>query len=358
MYTNKKEKFIYNANYIDSVYVFDDGDFILFGIKLEADKFLDLKKKSNPDLDEKSKLFSGKTFKQKMVFKITSKSCFYNLSNNEFAISCGFTHFEICKFNSDRTKYEIIQFLGKDVEGTCMNIGQLSNGDIFIIKLYLYYYNIYIYRKSENNEKYQLYGNNYLYLLEGLQNIINLNDKEVLTYKKNILEDSLELKIYSNDDYKIKKQNEIKFKDKIAGTRIYLASPLIKINENKMLSYGANNLYIFDLDSLELDTIIQFEKPIIKLLIRPAGNLFLFTENQETVSGNTSFTIYIDKKYCSNIKIDFETNDLISNTEEDITNYCGEKKNIFYLDNYINNGLISLIDKNKLIIYENCDNSI
>ena len=145
MYTNKKEKFIYNSNYIDSVYVFDDGDFILFGIKLEADKFLDLKKKSNPDLDEKSKLFSGKTFKQKMIFKITSKSCFYNLSNNEFAISCGFTHFEICKFNSDRTKYEIIQFLGKDVEGTCMNIGQLSNGDIFIIKLYLCYYNIYIY---------------------------------------------------------------------------------------------------------------------------------------------------------------------------------------------------------------------
>jgi len=96
-----------------------------------------------------------------------------------------------------------------------------------------------------------------------------------------LLNDCLQRRILildMDDDYKIKKQNEIKFKDKIAGTRIYLASPLIKINENKMLSYGANNLYIFDLDSLELDTIIQFEKPITKLLIRPTGNLFLFTE--------------------------------------------------------------------------------
>jgi hypothetical protein len=38
MYINKKVKFIYESNYIDSVYVFDDDNFILFGIKDESIK--------------------------------------------------------------------------------------------------------------------------------------------------------------------------------------------------------------------------------------------------------------------------------------------------------------------------------
>ena len=68
MYTNNKVKFIYESNYIDSVYVFDDGDFILLGPKDESIKnFQEL----NKNIEQKyfSTLFDGKTIITKIMYE-------------------------------------------------------------------------------------------------------------------------------------------------------------------------------------------------------------------------------------------------------------------------------------------------
>lgn len=353
MYINKKVKFIYESNYIDSVYVFDDGDFILFGPKDESIKnFQEL----NTNIEQKyfSTLFDGKTLLPKLCMNVSSEHSFYFLGKDEFAIACGLTHFQICKFNSNRTSYTRIQTLGAKIGGTCINFRQIFNGDICITKMYTGFKGLYIYRKENEN-----YGNNFSFYLEGIDDIINLNKDEILAYKKNIADDSLTLKIMNNNDYKIRIKNDIKFRDNIAGKRIYITLPFYKINDNKIITAGIQFLYIFGLDNLELETIIQFEKDIKNIFIRPKGNIFLLTELKEErkyegVKYNEG-NYYYYNQYINNIKIDFETNDLIFNKEENITKICGKNKSLFKLYNYINNGLITLIDKSKIIIYEDCD---
>ena len=40
----------------------------------------------------------------------------------------------------------------------------------------------------------------------------------------------------NNYDYKIKIKNDIKFRDNIAGKRIYITLPFYKINDNKIIT--------------------------------------------------------------------------------------------------------------------------
>ena len=198
----------------------------------------------------------------------------------------------------------------------------------------------------------------FLFQLEDIDELINLNDKEALGYKKNYAVDSLILKIISIDDYKIIRQNEIKFKDNNNEMRLYTVQPIYKIHKNKLVTYGTKCLYIFGLDNLELETTIYFDKNITKILIRPKENIFLFCRKENKIFKNKrehDGTKFFYEQFLYNIKIDFETNDLIETKEENITDYCGENKELFGLFNYINNGIIALIDKSKIIIYENCD---
>lgn len=351
MYIQKKVKFEYESSYIDSVYIFDDGDFILFGV---ADLSLEKENKSNDESKEKSTLYDGKTLKAKLLLKVSSSHCFFNLLNNEFSICIGYTHFELYKFNSDRTAYEKIQQLSKEQGGSPRILFQALNGDLCVDKFYTGYNNIYIYRKSEANPKYEPYGSKYLYYLEDTDNLININDKEILGYKRRFGVDSVILKIISNEDYKIKRQNEIIFDN---GKKLYYNLPFYKINEDKIITVGTIHLYIFGLDNLELETTIKFDKSINKILIRPKGNIFLITElknekHRKIISDSPS---YYHDKYINNIKIDFKINDLLENKEEKISDITGNNKDLFELYNYIGNGLVTLIDKSKIVIYEDCD---
>lgn len=70
-----------------------------------------------------------------------------------------------------------------------------------------------VYRKNENfdplshaDDLYQLQD----FRIENCEDIIELNEKEFLGYKKMISSESLELKVYNNENYQVKKVNSIK----------------------------------------------------------------------------------------------------------------------------------------------------
>lgn len=334
MFNGKKPRFQYQNDYIDSINVFDNGDFIIFGGL--SGRF--------------STLYDGKTFEPKLNLNIPSLCGFCNLLNDEFAIRSEFSHFEIYKFNSDRTSYTLIQKISTKEGGSSKNLGQLSNGDIYVVRIYVGYSNLYIYRKSESNPKYEPYGGNFLYHLEGIEDLINLNEKEVLGYKIDHGDDCLRIKIFNSEDYKVKRQNEIKFNHE-GKKRLYISLPVYKV-KNKLITAGAKNFYIIGLDNLELETTIQFDKYIKRILIRPKGNIFLIYKSNDYIQKEGE---WFYKQYINNIKIDFETNDLIQSKEEDITEYCGNNKELFEVYNYVNNGIITMISKTNLYIYKNFD---
>ena len=343
MYKNKKVKFNYKSTYIESVYVFKDGDFILFGVP------------------ENSILFDGKTLKQKMNLKVSSDSCFFDLDNDEFALCSNFTHFQINKFNSDKTSFENIQKISTE-DGAARKIMKILNGDICVSKIYVGYINYCFYRKNPVNPDYAPYGTDFFKFLEDWSDLININDKEILTYKFKVAKDSLILKVLENKDYNEVRTNEIKFRSKEIGERLFInaTNTLKLVKDNKIVAFSTFYLYIFGLDYLELETTIKFDYNIKSILIRPKGNIFLFLENRDAKEYNKNSNIgrnkdYYYVQYINSLKIDFKTNDLLEKKEEKISNIMGYNKDIFKMYNYIGNGLVTLIDETTAIIYEDCD---
>ena len=107
---------------IESVYIFDDKDFIIFGI-------------GDINVNKKySKLFDGKTFKSKLDLKVSSSSCFYDLKDGEFGLCINF-NFTINRFNSDRTGFTEIQNLGINNFETGRKLMKLLNGDILFLNI-------------------------------------------------------------------------------------------------------------------------------------------------------------------------------------------------------------------------------
>ena len=357
MYIDKKVIFKYEQVYLDSVYVFEDGDFILFGV---PDNILieDQENKKIVPNSTKSAVFDKKTFKPKSILDISSLASFFNFANDEFAICKDSSSFEIYKFNNDRTSYTQIQTFPNSEGGSSKDIKQLANGDILMSRVYVGYKGIYVYRKNENNPKYAPYGEKFIYSFEDIDEFIDLNDKEVIGCKINHADDSLIIKIISTNDYKIIRKNEIKFNVDLQS-RLYTSLPFYKIHKNKLIATGPKSLYIFGIDNLELETTINFDKFITKILIRPKENIFLLCESRDKKIfkeiGARDGPRFHYAQFIYNIKIDFETNDLIETKEENITKYCGENKELFSIYNYINNGIITLIDKSKIIFYEDCD---
>ena len=353
MFKGKKVLFNYKSSYLDSVYVFDNGDFILFGVT---------DKSTNDTSERKSALYDGRTFKPKLSLKMTSVCAFSYLANDKFSIcvdnSYFNSYFQLCKFNSDRTSYEEIQKLSSIEGGSAKNVKEMSNGDLCINRVYVGFNNIYIFRKNESNPKYEPYGNTFLYHLEDLNELMNLNEKEALGYKINHAVESLTLKVFDISNYKIKRKNEIKFRDSKLKKRMHISLPIYLINNNKLITAGIKFLYIIGLDNLELETTILFEKFINKILIRPNKNIFLIYESRDEkrfeVKGITNSARFYYDQFINNIKIDFGTNDLIEGKEEEITSYCGNNKGLFEIYNYINNGIITLTDKSEITIYKDC----
>ena len=183
--------------------------------------------------------------------------------------------------------------------------------------------------------------------IENCEDIIELNEKEFLGYKKMISSESLELTVYNNENYQVKKVKSIKTEvDK--KKRLYFTTKIYK-NGNKLICGGCYKLFIIDLDSLELETTIGITKVVDKLLIRPNGRIYIVAYDDSLYKTKRHFFI-------QDLKIDFNTNELVESKEINVIDFLqDEESNIFSFDcyNYFNNGLAVVLDRRELIVYEN-----
>mgnify|MGYP002625171876 CR=1 FL=1 len=330
MTDTNKIKFKYKSLKVESIFIFKNGDIIIFG---NGETF--------------STLYDGKTFKEKTTLGVTSDSCFFYLTEEEFGLCISYK-FELNKFNKDRTSFTSIQKLYTKQFETGKSLVKLSNGDILFFKFYMGYMAISVYRESKEN-----FGpGDYLYKLqefriENCEDIIELNEKEFLGYKKNISNETLELTVYDNENYQVKKVNSIK--TEVQGQkRLYFTTKIYK-NGNKLLCGGCYKIFIIDLESLELETTIKISKIVDKLLIRPDGRIYVITYDDSFYKAEIKFFIH-------DLKIDFTTNDLIEDKEINVINFLEDKKSIISsleCYNYFNSGLSVVLDRRELIIFEN-----
>jgi len=151
-----------------------------------------------------------------------------------------------------------------------------------IYSFYLGAYDVAIYRKVDN-----IYEIQNLFLTENLDEIFELNNNEVLGYKLSCSPELLIFKVLSKDNYEIKRKNDIPFLLKNGKKRIYLTQPMSKLSEDKLISFGANRIYIYIfIKTPELKTIIKTFRTILKILSRPKGNIFLFISENLRVSSS------------------------------------------------------------------------
>ena len=222
----------------------------------------------------------------------------------------------------------------------------MSNGDLLVYSYYLFNKDISVFRKNNSIYEYQN-----KFIIENLNEILELNDNEFLGYKYSLSPEIIILKVLNKENYIVKKENEIKC---IYGKkkRIYLTQPIFKVSNDKLLSLGINNIYIFDTKTLDLETTIKISlnKEIIKMLIRPKGNILLICK--ETIP-EVMDPKERNKFYIKNIRINYLTNEFENKGEKDITAKIGDKKNIFEFYNYLNDGLAIIIDKKEIKIFKN-----
>ena len=196
MADTNKIKCKYKSFKVESIFIFKDGDIIIFGI---GESF--------------STLYDGKTFKSKTTLDVTSDSCFFYLTEEEFGLCISYK-FSLKQFEKNRTSYTSIQTFPTKQFETGKSLLKLSNGDILFFKFYMGSMAISVYRKAKENSD-SIFNAEDLYQLqdfriENCEDIIELNEKEFLGYKKMISSESLELKVYNNENYQVKKVNSIK----------------------------------------------------------------------------------------------------------------------------------------------------
>ena len=349
MFSGKNILFNYQSLLIDSVYAFDDGDFIIFG---NGEIF------ENRENIKCSSLFDGKSFAHKLTLKIASDSCFYDLKNDDEFGMCFNYKFTLNKFDQGRNSFKEIQPMKLNDFETGKKLMRLKNGDILFFKYYMGSQAISVFKKTNGD---YMYNNVNKFQIEDLEDLIEINKNKLLGYKRSItIPETLKLTIF-DDNYQVIKKNTIiaEIKDHLYNykKKLYFTIDIQKINDNKVITAGCNNIYIIDINTLELETTIKLEKTIRKLLIRPKGNIFVLTY----ASNDFKKDIYRQSNqncldyFINNILIDFKTNEMISNEEKDITEKAGIYNSCFDMYNYLNNGMIVNIDKSKLIIYGNID---
>ena len=330
MTDTNKIKCKYKSFKVESIFIFKDGDIIIFGI---GESF--------------STLYDGKTFKSKTTLNVTSDSCFFYLTEEEFGLCISYK-FSLKNFENNRTSYTSIQSFPTKQFETGKSLVKLSNGDILFFKFYMGSMAISIYRKTKDptcnaDDLYQLQD----FRIENCEDIIELNEKEFLGYKKMISSESLELTVYNNENYQVKKVKSIKTEvDK--KKRLYFTTKIYK-NGNKLICGGCYKIFIIDLDSLELETTIGITKVVDKLLIRPNGRIYIVAYDDSLYKTKRNFFIH-------DLKIDFNTNELVESKEINVIDFLqDEESNIFSFDcyNYFNNGLAVVLDRRELIVYEN-----
>jgi hypothetical protein len=332
MTDTNKIKCKYKSFKVESIFIFKDGDIIIFG---NGETF--------------STLYDGKTFKPKVTLNVTSDSCFFYLAEEEFGLCISYS-FGLKKFEKNRTSFTAIQSFPTKQFETGKSLVKLSNGDILFFKFYMGSMAISVYRKNENfdplshaDDLYQLQD----FRIENCEDIIELNEKEFLGYKKMISSESLELKVYNNENYQVKKVNSIKT-EVDRKKRLYFTTKIYK-NGNKLLCGGCYKIFIIDLDSLELETTIGIPKVVDKLLIRPNGRIYALSYDDSLYKTKRHFFI-------NDLKIDFTINELVESKELNVTDFLEDKTTIissFDCYNYFNNGLAVVLDRRELIIFEN-----
>ena len=332
---NEEIKTLFYNQTIDSLFVFENGDFIIF------------------DNYGHSILYDKETLNPKITLEVSIRRFFYYLTEEEFGLYTK-NKYKIFKFKNNRTEYyEIHTFELKEFEEG-NKLMRLSNSDILFFKYYKFshiHFHISIYKKDKNNN-----NDSYLYEIQEQYNInecdeiIEINKKEILGYTKKQYSEILKLFIIYNDNYKIKKENSIKMEVEKNKKRLYFTTKIFETS-NKLICGGCYNIYIIDLDCLELETTINLPRIINKIIIRPNGNLFILTY-KDKINETDIFSSSIRYYYINSIKINFEMNELIENKEIDILGKEGIHCSLFDLYNYPNNGIIFIIDK-YLIIFNN-----
>ena len=317
---------------IESIFSFKDGDLLVF--------------KNNIC----SILYDGKTFSQKLELNFLGALCsFCYLNEEEFIVIKDF-YFSLYKFENNRTNCKIIATINKnEYQEINKKIFCLSNNDLLSISELDFKPIIKIFRRTfENNQfkDYQLLDN---YKLDEIGDVINLEDDQFLTIKKNKNADNIMLKVYSNKNYIILRNNRIQCivnnKRRIA---FFSDLPFIKVNNNKILFGNANFLYIFGTDTLELETTIKISPDIMGIRMFRDNSIILFECSKELIGLKNIIKYYITKVW-----IDFESNEFIKKESEEITEEIGEYKTLFNICNYLDNGLATIIEQYKLKIYKN-----
>ena len=339
---NKKTKKILNDNNIifeiedektgiESIFSFKNGDLLVF--------------KNNIC----SILYDGKTFSEKLKISFLGALCsFCYLNEEEFIVIKDF-YFSLYKFENNRTNCKLITTINKnEYQEINKKIFCLSNNDLLSVNELYFIPIIKIYRRiSENNQfkEYQLLDN---YKLDEIWDVINLEGDKFLTIKKNQNDDNILLKIYSNVNYIILRNNRIQCTVNKRRISFFSDFPFIKVNNNKLLFGNSSYLYIFGIDTLELETTLKISPEIRGIRLLGNNCIILFESNKELI-----YLKSVVKYYISKVWIDFERNEFIKKENEEITEEIGEYKTLFNICNYLDNGLATIIDQYKLKIYKN-----
>ena len=179
-----------------------------------------------------------------------------------------------------------------------------------------------------------------------------MDQNEFLTHKKTISPEGLELKIIKNKNYKVKKDNFIKADIYLDKKRFYFLTDIYKIkNCNKLICGGANEIFIIDINELELETTIKLDKTIKSILLRNNGDIFVLT--YVTLLANNKAHKCDWEFHLKNIQINFQFNNIIKEEEKILKDNIGNLSSFFAIYNYMENGLLTTCCQNRVIIYDN-----
>ena len=336
----KSKKVIYKIknNQIESVFAFNNGDFLLF------------------EKNNKATLYDIESLIPKITLDIYLRKYFFYLTEDEFALYI-YNQYKIYKFKNNRTEYSEIQKLYLNEYEQGFKLMRISNGDILFFKYFtggiIRSTIISVYKRIENNSSNNS-NNSYIYQKQDQYNIhdcdglIEINNKELIGYRKTLASELLKLTTFYNHNYKKKIENIIKMEIKNHIKRMYFLTEIYRYN-NKLICAGCFILYIIDPNYLELETTIKFKRTINEILIRPKGNFFILA-CEDKKDENEILPENVPYHFIQNIVLD-EKNELIKNEELDITGKDGILCSSISFFNYPNNGLITIID-NELIIYD------
>ena len=315
---------------IESIFCFKDGDILVFK-------------------NTYSILYDGKSFKEKLRISFMGALCaFCYLSEEEFILLKD-SYLSLYKFSNNRTQLKEICVIHKHNYENNKKIFVLSNNDllnIYQVCINPLEYNIF--RRIENNNefvRYDLLSPALIEEIKDIEYVVNLDKDEFFTMKSFSNTDEILLKVYSNENYFIKRFNVIKCRIN-SKRRIYDSTlPLFKMKK-KILIPSVCFFNIIDIETLELETTINISEEIKDIQIFDDSFIIFFECYRDFENLKRTFRFYLTKVW-----IDFETNNILRKESYKLNDESGEYKTLFKIFKYKENGLATLADQNYLKIY-------